>query len=185
MLIRRVRWVANIDMKIPVTVAGFGLVVICRILLGILHARYLKQSSEDLSIDDSKEIVLKYALWYYIFPLGCFGLGAVFGIGALHGSPHPEAIAIYRLASAFCFLGGVFLLYRQLTARVRIFGGRFTYTEGGDRWEFLAADVTEVSLNGFSFLVKLKWQKTIKVPATFQHSEIILAFLKQAAKTHN
>jgi hypothetical protein len=184
-LICRDRWAENIEMKVPVTVVGFGMVIIGRIFLGLLRASYLKQSSEGVSIDYSKEIVLKYALWYYLFPIGCFGLSAMFGLGVLYGSPHPEAILIYNIACVFCFLGGVFLLYRQLTARVTIFGGKFTYTEGGDRWEFLADDVSEVSLNGFAFLVRLKWQKTVKVPATFQHSEIILAFLNQAAKTHN
>jgi voltage-gated potassium channel Kch len=173
----------NTDMKIPVPVIGFGLVVIGRIIFGRLYARFLNQSSESVLIDASEEIVLRYAIWYYIYPLLGFAGSVLMGWAIYQGSPHPESIVIYKIIFLICFFGACFLLYRQLTARVKIFSGRLTYTEGGDRWELLADDVTEVSINGFVFLVRLKWQKTVRVPATFQHSEIILAFFKQAART--
>jgi hypothetical protein len=166
-------------MNLPVL--GFGLVAIGRIILSQIHSRYLNQASRGVSIDGAKDIVLRYAIWYYVYPLLAFACGILMAWGIHQGSPHPEAIFIYKISFLFFFFGGIFLLYRQLTARVKISAGKLIYTEGGDRWEFLADDVTGVSLKGFAFLVNLKWQKTVKIPSTFAHSEVILAFLRHAA----
>lgn len=178
-LIHLGRWAANTDMKVPVTVIGFGLVVFGRAILGLLRASYLKKASENVSLDPSKEIVLRYAIWYYIFPLLAFG-GAIFmGWAAFH-TTIPQAILIYKIICVVCFFGGFFLSYRQWTARVKIFEGKLIYTEG-DRWEISANEVDSVRLTGFTFIVKKRSEKIVRVPATFEHSEIILAFLKQSA----
>jgi hypothetical protein len=140
----------------------------------------LNQASKSISIDDTKEIVLSYAAWYYVYPLLAFGFAILMAWAIHQGSPHPESLFIYKMIFLFCLLGGSFLLYRQLTARVRISADKLIYTEGGDRLEFLADDVVGVSLSGFAFLVNLKWQKTVKIPSTFSHSEVILAFLRHA-----
>jgi hypothetical protein len=166
-------------MKVPVTVIGFGLVVFGRAILGLMRASYLKQASENVSIDSSKEIALRYVWWYYIFPILGFAGGIFTGWVALH-----EANSVrLKMDIAFCvvcFLGGFWLLYRQWTARVKIFAGKLTYTEG-DRWEVSANEVDSVRLTGFTFVVKKRSEKIVRVPATFEHSEIILAFLKKAA----
>lgn len=175
------RWAANTDMRFPVTVIGFGLVVLVSVILGRLRTRYLEEASENVSIDVSKEIVLRYAIWYYIYPVLGFA-GCVLMAWAIHvGSPYPKAILIYKIAFLFCLGGAIFLLYRQLTARVRIADKKLIYTEGGDRREISADDVVRVSTSGFAFIVGLKYQKTVKIPATFEHSEVIFAFLQRAA----
>jgi hypothetical protein len=166
-------------MKVPVVVIGFGLVVFGRTILGLIRASYLKQASKNVSIDVSKEIVLRYALWYYLYPLLCFGLSAMFAWDAFTQTN----VVRFRFDAAFSlffFVGGLWLLYRQWTARVRISGSTLIYTEG-DRWEISANEVDSVRLTGFTFIVKKRSEKIIRVPATFEHSEIILAFLKQAA----
>ena len=166
-------------MKIPVVVIGFGLVVFGRAILGMMRASYLKQASANVAIDASKEVVLRYAAWYYVYPLLCFGLSAVMGYDAFTQTN----VVRFRFDVAFCLfflLGGFWLLYRQWTARVKIFDGKLIYTEG-DRWEIAANEVNSVSLTGFTFIVRKRSDKVVRVPATFQHSEIILAFLNQAA----
>ncbi len=168
-------------MRLPATVVGFGLVVIGSAILQRLRVRHLKEASESVSIDPSKEIVLRYAIWYYIYPALGFA-GCALMAWAIHaGSPYPKAILIYKIAFLFCLGGALFLLYRQLTGRVRIADKKLVYTEGGDRREISADDVVRVSTNGFKFFIGLKWQKSAQIPATFKNSEIILAFLQRAA----
>jgi hypothetical protein len=170
-------------MKFPAVVIAFGLVALGKVFLGRLRAVYLNRASENIPIDPSKEIILRYAIWYYGYPLLGFGLSAFCAYDASH-NPNNHARQIMGWAFfLLMFLGGIFLLYRQLTARIRIAEGKLIYAEGRDRLEVLADDVVRVSMTGFAFIVGLKWQKTIKIPATFEHSEVILAFLKQAADT--
>ena len=142
--------------------------------------RHLRAASENLSIDASKEIILRYAIWYYGYPLLGFVLSAFCAYDASHNPNNHPRETIAWLAFLFCLGGAIFLLYRQLTARVRIADKKLVYTEGGNRREIFAADVVRVSTNGFNFSIGLKWQKSTKIPATFEHSEIILAFLQQA-----
>jgi hypothetical protein len=167
-------------MKVPVTVIGFGIFVVGSAVFGQVRASYLRQASEAISLEASKKIVLRYAVWVYIVPLLLFAGSIMMGWGAFH-SPFPNAVLIYKVISVICILGGIFLLYRFGTGRVTIFEGKLTYTEGGDRWEILANDVRRFSFNGLTFLVKRRSDRITRIPATFQHSEIILAFLKQAA----
>lgn len=169
-------------MKFPVTAVGFGLVVIGSAILQRLRVRHLKEASKTVSIDSSKEIVLRYALWYYGYPLLGFGLSAFCAYDASHNPNNHPRQTIGWVFSILMFLGGVFLLYRQLTARVKIAEKKLIYTEGSDRREISADDVVRVSTNGFAFFVHLKLDKTIKIPATFEHSEIILAFLQNASR---
>ncbi len=171
-------------MRLPVTVVGFGLVVIGSAILQRLRVRHLKEASESVSIDPSKEIVLRYAIWYYVYPLLCFILSAMFGYGAWRGSPHPGVVTIYKVFCMIALLGAFFMLYRELTGRVRIADKKLIYTEGGDRREISADDVVRVSTNGFKFFIGLKYQKSSQIPATFKNSEIILAFLQRAAASN-
>ena len=166
-------------MKVPVTVIGFGLVVFGRAILGLLRASYLKRASETVSIDNSKEIVLRYAFWYYIFPLLGFALGSMFGWDAVSQN-NSVRLTFDVVICAIAFLGGLWLFYRQWTARVKIYEGKLIYTEGR-RLEIMAHDVHRVSLTGFAFVVKMRSEKVVRIPATFEHSEIILAFLNKAA----
>ena len=170
----------NAPMNVPTTVVGFGLVAFGRAILGQSRAFYLKQASKSISIDISEEIILRYAAWYCTYPLLCFGLSVMFGVGVTQGSPYPRAIIIYKIACVFFLLGGLFLSYRQWKARVKIFDGKLIYTEG-DRFEISANEVDSVRLTGFTFIVKKRSEKVVRIPATFEHSEIILAFLNQAA----
>lgn len=175
---------ANTKMKIPATVIGFGLVVLGSFILGRLRLRHLTEASENISLDDSKEVILRYALWYYGYPLLAFGLSAFCAYDASHNpSNHPRE-TLGWIFSILMFLGGIFMLYRQLTARVRIADKKLIYTEGGDRREISADNVVRVSTNGFTFFIGLKWQKFAKIPATFKNSEIILAFLQRAAEAN-
>lgn len=168
-------------MKLPVTLIGFVLVIVGSAILGHLRVRHLREASETVSIDPSKEIVLHHAIWYYGYPLLGFIFSAMFGYGAWRGSPHPGVATAYKIASLFCLAGAFFLLYQQLRARVKIVDKKLIYTEAGKRQEISADDVVRVSTNGFTFFIDLKWQKSAKIPATFEHSEIILAFLQRAA----
>jgi hypothetical protein len=174
-------WAANIEMKIPVTVIGFGLVVLGRAILGMMRASYLKQASRNVSIDYSKEIILRYAGWYYVYPVLCFGLSAFCAYDAFLNHNNQARSMIGAACSLFMIVGGIFLSYRQWTGRVRLFEKKLTYTEGSDRWEITANEVDSVMLNGFTFIIKKRSEKIVRVPATFEHSEIILAFLNQAA----
>ena len=166
-------------MKIPVVVIGFGLVVFGRAILGMMRASYLKQASANVAIDASKEIVLRYVAWSYIVPIIGFVAGFSFGYAAL-GESNQVRLGMDIAMCLIGFLGGFWLLYRQWTARVKIFDGKLIYTEG-DRWEIATNEVDRVTLNGFTFIVRKRSEKVVRVPATFQHSEIILAFLNQAA----
>ena len=168
-------------MKTPITVIGFGFVVVGSIVFGQLRARHLKAASESIKLDTSVEIVLRYAIWYYGYPLLGFILSAMFGYGAWRGSSHTGVVITYKIAFLFCLGGAFFLLYRQLSARVKIADEKLIYSEGGDRSEIFAADVVRVSTNGFTFFVELKNQKSVKIPGAFAHSEVILAFLQRAA----
>ncbi len=167
-------------MKVSVVTIGFGLVAIGRTILGFLRTSYLKQASENVSIDPSKEIMLRYAIWYYVYPLLAFGLSGFCAFDVSQNANNQARVIIGSACFLLMFLGGIFLLYRQLRARVKIFEGKLIYTEG-DRWEISANEVDRVTLNGFTFIVKKRSEKIVRVPATFEHSEIILAFLKQAA----
>jgi hypothetical protein len=167
-------------MKIPVTVIGFGIFVFGSAIFGQLRASYLKQVSNEISIDSSKKIVLRYAVWVYIVPLLGFAGSILTGWGASH-SPFPAAILIDKIFCVACFLGGIFMCYRFGTGRVTIFEDKLTYTEGGNRREVFANDVRRFSFNGLTFLVTKRSDRISRIPATFQNSEIILAFLKQAA----
>lgn len=53
-------------MNVPPTILGFVVVVIRGVVLGRLRRGYLKQASEKVSIEASKEIILRYAAWYYV-----------------------------------------------------------------------------------------------------------------------
>lgn len=173
-------WAPGINVKLPSTVAAFGFVVLGRFLLGQLHAHRLKAASESISIDASKQIVLRYAVWYYVFPLVLFILSGGFGYAASQAS-RPQAAFLQKLLCLFALLGAIFLVYRQATACVKITENKLIYTEGGDCREVAADDVVSVAIKGFNFVIRLKWQKMAIIPATFAHSEIILAFLQQAA----
>jgi hypothetical protein len=168
-------------MRVPVTALGFGLFIAGSVIFSQLRGSYLRRASKTLFIEASRKIVLRYAMWVYTLPLLAFAEGVLLGRAALNGSIHPEAVLIYKATCAFCFLCGSFLCYRFGTGRVTIFNGKLTYTEGSDRREVHADDIFGFSFNGISFLVKKKSERLAKIPATFQHSEIILAFLKQSA----
>lgn len=168
-------------MRVPVTVVGFGLVVLGSFILGRLRVRHLQTASQTVSIDPSKEVVLHYALWYYGYPLLAFGLSAFCAYDASHNPNNHPRETIGWIFFIIMFLGGIFMLYRELTGRVRIADKKLVYTEGGDRREISADDVVRVSTNGFKFFIGLKYQKSAQIPATFKNSEIILAFLQRAA----
>jgi hypothetical protein len=167
-------------MKVPVTVIGFGVFIVGGAVFGQLRATYLRRVSDDISVDSSKQIILRYAIWAYIVPVLGFLLGAMMAWGASH-SPYPKAVLIYKIICAVCILGGMFVFYRFVTGRVTIFEDKLVYTEGGDRWEIRADDVRRFSFNGLTFMVKRRSDRMTRIPAAFQHSEFILAFLKQAA----
>lgn len=140
-------------MKIPVTVVGFGLFVVGSAVFGQFRANYLRRISDEILVDSSKQIILRYAIWVYIVPLLGFGLASMFGWDALSQTNSVR----FKFDVVFCvitFLGGIFALYRFATGRVTIFEGKLIYTEGGDRWEVSADDVRRFSFNGLTFLVK-------------------------------
>src|SRR5256885_340181 len=100
-------------MNVPVTLIGSGIVVAARTIVGLLRAKHLIHASEKISINPSDQIILKYAKWYYIYPV--LGLcGSVLMGWAASQSPFPKAVAIYKIACGLCLLGGLWLLYRQL-----------------------------------------------------------------------
>ncbi len=167
-------------MKVSVVTIGFGLVVVGRTILGFLRAGYLKQASESVSINPSQEIVLRHSIWDYVFAVLLFA-GAVFmGWAAIHET-NAVRLKMDIAFCLFCFVGGIFLSYLEWTGTVTIFNGKLIFTQGSDRWEVSANEVDRVTLTGFTFIVKKRSEKVVRIPATFEHSEIILAFLKQAA----
>lgn len=168
-------------MNISVVTVGFALVVLARIILGFLRANYLKQASESVSIDPSKEIVLRYALWYLVYPIGCFAISGFCAFDVFEHSNNQAREIIGVICALFMFFGGLFLIYQQISGRVKLFEGKLTYTEISDHWEVSANEVDRVTLNGFTFIVRKRSEKVVRIPATFKNSEIILAFLKRAA----
>ncbi len=167
-------------MKFPVGVIGFGIFVVGSAIFGQIRAAHLRQASEGISIDPSKKTVLRYAVWAYLVPLLGFGWAAFFAHAALSES-NQVRFKIDIVVFLICLLGGIFLCYRFWTGRVTIFDGKLIYTEGGDYREVTANDVRRFSFNGLTFLVKRRSDRITRIPATFQHSEIIVAFLEQAA----
>jgi hypothetical protein len=167
-------------MKIPVTVIGFGLYVAGSTPFGQLRGSYLRQKSEKVSIDSSKEMVLCYAIWVYLLPILGLALSVFCAYDVSHNKNNQPRMMIGGTSFLFLFLGSIFMFYRFRTGRIMIFNGKLTYTEGGDRSEIYADDVLRFSFNGLSLLVKKKSGRVTRIPATFEHSEIILAYLKQA-----
>jgi hypothetical protein len=168
-------------MKLPTTAIAFGVVVLGRVVLGQLRINYLRETGKEVLIDPSKEIVLRYAIWYYIYPVLGFGGAAFSGWSAFHETG--------SVRIAFCGVGfflflffGIWLLYQQSIARVRIVGGKLIYTEGSTRCEIGSDEISRFSLNGFKFIVKTTTGKIAQIPATFESSEFIFAFLQNAAK---
>jgi hypothetical protein len=170
-------------MKLPTTAIAFGLVVLGRVVLGQLRINYLREASKDISIDPSKEIVLRYAIWYYVYPVLGFGLAAFVGIAAIHETGSLRVIT-YSLFSILCLVGGAWLLYQQSIARVKIGEGKLVYTEGSTRCEIGSDEVSQFSLNGFKFIVKRTSGKIAQIPATFESGEFIFAFLQNAATSN-
>jgi hypothetical protein len=167
-------------MKIPYGVIGFGLFVIGSAIFGQIRGSRLRQASEKVMIDSSKETVLRYEIWIYILPILMLGLGAfIVFVGENESIPVRHKMAV--IFGLILILGGIFLFYRFGTGRIKIFENKLIYKEGGDCWEVRADDVLQYRFNGLSFFVKKKSKRTTRIPATFQHSEIIFAFLKQAA----
>jgi hypothetical protein len=173
-----------ISMKFPTTVIAFGMFVLGRLFLGQLRINYLRKTSKDVSLDPSKEIVLRYAIWYYVYPVLGFGLAAFVGIAALHETGSLRVIT-YSLFAILCLVGGLWLFYQQSIARVKIVGGMLVYTEGSTRCEIGSNDVSRFSLNGFKFIVKTTSGKIAQIPATFESSEFIFAFLQNASKNYS
>jgi len=167
-------------MQIPVTVIGFGLVVLGGAILRPLRASYLNQASKKFSIDVAEEITLRYATWYYIYPLLGFA-GTILMARAAINESNSVRLTMDIAVCLLCLLGGIYLFYRQWIGRVTILGGTLTYKEGSDRCVVQANEVLGFESKGFVFFVYLKSEDTVKIPATFEHSEIILAFLNKAA----
>jgi len=171
----------NSSMKVPVTAVGFGIFVLGSAIFGQLRASYLRQASEKVCVEASQKVILRYAIWCYLVPVLCLVLSAFSAYDVSHHSNNQAREIIGAVCSLFMLIGGIFLFYRFGTGRVTIFEGKLTYTEGSDKREIYADDVFSFKFNGLSFMVKKKSERLAKISATFQHSEIILAFLKQAA----
>jgi hypothetical protein len=167
-------------MRIPVTVIGFGLVILGSAILRPLRASYLNQASKKISIDVSKEITLRCATWYYIYPFLGFAGTIVMARAAINESNSVRLIMDIAFC-LLCLLGGIYLFYRQWIGRVTILGDTLTYKEGSDHCVVQANEVLGFWSTGFVFLVHLKSEDTVRIPATFEHSEITLAFLNKAA----
>lgn len=165
-------------MNVPIVVSGIALATLGRLVFGKLRAQYLNRASKNVSVDASSKIVLRYAVWYYLYPALAFGAAGLMAWAAAH-SMILRISLIYKIMTAICLFGGIWLFYRQLVARLTISANMLTYTEG-NRIEVDAFDVDSFSLNGFEFIIKKRSQKVVRVPATFIHSELILAFLIHA-----
>jgi hypothetical protein len=167
-------------MKVPVTAMGFALVVLGKIVFGYFHAARIKRASESTSIHPSDKIILRYAFWCYTYPLLC-----LFGCIVI-GSDMATQTSAFRYKFDLIFfllvlLGGLFLLYQQMTATVVIFENKLTYREGSSSCEIPASEVRSFAFDGLSFTIERKRGETIVLPATFKSGEFIYAFLKQAA----
>jgi hypothetical protein len=118
-------------------------------------------------------------MWYYIYPLLGFAGTVIMGWAALHES-NSLRLKVDIAVCLLCLLGGIYLFYRQRIGQITILNGTLTYKEGSDGCVIHANEVLGFSSKGFVFLVKLKSEELFKIPATFEHSEIILAFLNNA-----
>jgi hypothetical protein len=166
-------------MQAPATLIGFVLIVVGSTILRPIRVRYLDRASKGISIENSNEIVLRCAMWYYIYPLLGFAGTIIMGWAALHES-NSVRLTIDIGVCVLCFLGGIYLSYSQWITRLTIIGGTLSYKEGSDRRVVRADEVLGYASKGFVFVIKMKSEEVIRIPATFKHSELIVAFLNQA-----
>jgi hypothetical protein len=169
-------------MNMPVTVIGFILVVIGGAVLSQLRAGYLREASRKVSIDPSKIIELRHAIWAYSIPVLAFGIGLFLELTALHELNRVRIAMASAIGIAF-ILGSIYYIYSKSTERVIVSNDKLVYVEGSSRCEIPINDIESVSLVGFSFSIK-RWseERRISIPATFESSEVILAFLTQSER---
>ena len=166
-----------LSMMIPII--AFGSTAILGGILTQFRGRCLERASMNIKIDNSFSVELRPAPWAYCAPvllaaLALFVGGA--GIREGHGLMFFCSI-VFLLLSA----GAIFLWYRLRISHVTIFEGKLRYEEGADRVQISFGDVVKVSLEWFTFYVGLASGHTVSIPANFQSSEIIWAFLRAAA----
>ena len=163
----------------PVTL-GYILVLLAGGLLVQMRGTYLERMSRRIEIREPASYILRPAIWMYHAPLLLVGLGA-FAAFYVFQDPVVVRILIAGGLGLLAISAGVWWFRNLLGASLTIAEGRVTYAEGKDRIVVEAKEVERVSIYWFSFKVDLRSKKVVLIPGTFRSSEIVLAFLRQAA----
>jgi hypothetical protein len=169
-------------MNIPFTAGIFILVTLGRAILGGLHVQRIKQASKGVFIDPTVEITLRYAAWYSVYPVGCFGLGVLFAAFAINEATFDATAGIYLSLGSIMLFGAIFLFWMQSRARVWVAGKMMVYSEGSDRHEILSDEVSEVTIDVSKFVVRKRSGQIVLIPTEFVSSEIVYAFLEHSAE---
>jgi hypothetical protein len=152
------------------------------ILGGVLtqiRARYLKRASMAIKIDKSYHAELRTAGWAYAGLVLPLALGLFVGIAGMHEKR--GLMYFTTLISLALIAGAAFLWHRLRISHVVISEGKLCYEEGADKVQISFGDVTSVSLRWFTFDVKLGSGVIVSIPANYQSTEVIWAFLREAA----
>lgn len=158
---------------------GYVLSVAAVSLAVQLRASYVERKSRRVVWDGKTPLDLRPAALAYLMPLwgGAFG---VFMLGGAFGASG-AAVLLYGMFGLWLVAVGVWWFCTLWGARVTIANGKLLYTEGRERREVLEDEVLGVRISWFSFDVRMRWDRRVSIPATFRSSEMILAFLRQAA----
>jgi len=146
-----------------------------------LRVIYLKSIQHKVSIDYSKEVILRYAYWSHfvlyillIFFFYCMTQAALYHLNST------KILEMFLLTS-FIPLFVVFALVPRLKVRVIIGIGRQLKYQNGT---IHSDQIVKYSCDGYNFQITKKNGTLSKIPATLKHSEIVMAFLEDAVR-HN
>jgi hypothetical protein len=108
-------------------------------------------------------------------------MGIVIAILGFVARKQPGIVLAAGIAASM-FLAGAWWFRNLLGARLIISQGTLVWTEGKEKAKIAVDEVAEVSIYWFYFQVDLRNGKRLLIPATFQSSEIVLAFLRWASQ---
>jgi hypothetical protein len=159
---------------------GLALILMERIW-SWLRLKHLKSCQRKVSIDYGKEVTLRPALWAYSLEISLFILFVWIQTG-LH---YPEGRIVSKLImlvfTLIIMLIPVGLLVIHLRSRVVIGAGRQMRYFVGKYCRTLHFDqITKYRCDSYYYYITRKDGYTLKIPASFKHSEIIMAFLENA-----
>jgi len=141
-----------------------------------LRLSYLKKQQKNVALDFNKEVILRQAFWSYLVELcGLLMCGFNLTMFLISRSTVPKCITFVMFV--IFFSGTLFLLSARLKYRVVIGVGRQLRYEKGT---IHSDQIVRYSCNGYNFQIAKINGTTLKIPATLERSQIVMAFLEDA-----